>query len=120
MFPPALSSPQSQDRIMSFRPPSAPRPGKPFTAFYSAAEEAVATSQQESWDNEGGHTNSLRGRVVRTPGAVLPYKAVLTHHGRVESARAFASIREAEAFIRRNTPIPAAHSTLYDRDASDN
>jgi hypothetical protein len=28
-------------------------------------------------------------------------------------------MREAEAFIRRNTPIPAARRTLYDRAASD-
>jgi hypothetical protein len=28
-------------------------------------------------------------------------------------------MRDAEAFIRRNTPVPAARSTLYDRDAGD-
>ncbi len=102
---------------MSFRPPPKPKSGKHFTAFYSAAEEA--TGDQESWDNEGGHMSSVCGRVVRTPDALLPYQVVLTHHGRAESARAFASIREAEAFIRRNTPVPAACSTLYDRDSSD-
>jgi hypothetical protein len=90
--------------------------GKNFTAFYSAAEEA---SEQESWDNEGGHTGSLRGRVVRTPGARFPYKVVLTHAGHADTARAFDSIREAEAFSRRNTPAPPPRSTLYDRAAGD-
>jgi hypothetical protein len=27
-------------------------------------------------------------------------------------------MREAEAFIKRNTPVPAARRTTYDRDAS--
>lgn len=102
---------------MSFRPPS--RPGKHFTPFHSAAEELRTASQQESWDNEGGHMSSLRGRVVRTPGARFPYKVVLTHHGSADTARAFDTIREAEAFIRRNTPIPTPRPTLYDRAAVD-
>jgi hypothetical protein len=28
-------------------------------------------------------------------------------------------MREAEAFIRRNTPVPPALSALYDREAGD-
>jgi hypothetical protein len=102
---------------MSFHPPRPTKPGKHFTAFYSVAEETMAKAEEESWDNEGGHMSSTCGRVVRTPDASLPYKVVLTHHGRAESARAFASVREAEAFIRRNTPVPTPRSTLYDRDA---
>ncbi len=99
---------------------TAPTPGRHFTAFLSAAEETFAAcEQQESWDNEGGHLSSLRGRVIRTPDALLPYAAILTHYGRAESARAFASMREAEAFIRRNTPVPGPRSTLYDRAAGD-
>lgn len=104
---------------MSFRPPHKPTSDKHFTAFHSAAEEALAASEQEIWDNEGGHTGPLRGRVVCTPGARFPYKAVLTHAGQADSARAFDSIREAEAFIRRNTPAPAPRSTLYNRTAGD-
>lgn len=43
---------------------------------------------------------------------------MLTHDGRAETAHGFATMREAEDFIRRNTPVPAAAlSTLYDRDA---
>ena len=99
---------------MSIRPPQKPTPGKHFTAFYSAAEEA---GEQPSRDHEGGHTSPLRGRVVRTPGARFPCKVVLTHAGHADTARAFDSIREAEAFIRRNPPVPAPRSTLYDRTA---
>ena len=61
--------------------------------------------------------SSTCGRVVCTPGAELPYKVVLHHQDREETSNAFATIREAEAFIRRNTPVPAARPTLYDRDA---
>jgi hypothetical protein len=104
---------------MTFHPPLKPTSGKHFTAFYSAAEEAVAKAEEESWDNEGGHMSSTCGRVVCTPGAKLPYKAVLSHHDRDESSRAFATMREAEAFIRRNTPVPPALSALYDREAGD-
>jgi hypothetical protein len=119
MVPPALFFPHRKEPTMSFRPPPKLTSGKHFTAFHSAAEEAVAASERESWDNEGGHTDPLRGRVVRTPGARFPYKAVLSHAGHADSARAFDSIREAEAFIRRNTPAPAPRSTLYDRAAGD-
>ena len=64
--------------------------------------------------------SSTCGRLVRTPDAGLPYKVVLAHHGRAETAHAFATMRDAEAFIRRNTPVPAAAlSTLYDRDADE-
>ena len=87
---------------------TAPTPGRHFTAFLSAAEETFAAcEQQESWDNEGGHLSSLRGRVISTPDALLPYAAILTHYGRAESARAFASMREAEAFIGATRRSPA-------------
>jgi hypothetical protein len=101
---------------MSIRPPQKPTSAKHFTVFSSAAEEA---SVQESWDNEGGHMSSTCGRVVRTPAARFPYKVVLSHPGHADTARAFDSMREAEAFIRRNTPVPAPRPTLYDRAAGD-
>jgi hypothetical protein len=47
----------------------------------------------------------------------MPYKVILPHHGRADSERAFASMRAAEAYIRRNTPRPAPRSTFWDRDA---
>lgn len=89
---------------MSFHPPETPTSGKHVTSFRAAAEETLVVSEQESWDNEGGHMSSLRGRVVRTPDAPQPYAVILTHHGRAETARVFDTMREAEAFIRRSAP----------------
>jgi hypothetical protein len=103
---------------MSVPAPPAPKGGKHFTPFYSAAEEAVTKAEEET-SKDGGHMSSTCGRIVRTPGADLPYKVVLTHHGRAESTQSFATMREAEAFIRRNTPVPAPRSTLRDQDATE-
>lgn len=59
--------------------------------------------------------SAVAGRVVRTPDAELPYKAVMTHNGSADTERAFATVQECEAFIRRNTPVPALRCTVYDR-----
>jgi hypothetical protein len=56
---------------------------------------------------EGGHKSSERGQILHRPGADLPYKAVLTHDVGEGTERAFAAMREAEAFIKSNTPVPA-------------
>ena len=46
---------------------SAPR-DKSFTLFRSAAEEAATKrSEEESWENEGGHMSSTSGRVTHVP-----------------------------------------------------
>ena len=55
---------------------------------------------------EGGHMSSRFGRIVRTTDARLPYKAILTHDQCAETDCSFATMREAEAFIGRNTPRP--------------
>ena len=73
-------------------------------------------SSPEDHPDEGGHMSSRFGRIVRTSDA-LPYKAILTHDQCAETECSFATMREAEAFIRRNTPVPAARSTLRDHDA---
>lgn len=104
---------------MSVQAPPPPKGGKHFTPFYSVTEEAMTNAEGKASDNEGGHMSSTSGRIVRTPDADLPYKVVLTHHGRAETTQSFATMREAEAFIRRNTPVPAARSTLRDQDASE-
>ncbi len=75
--------------------------------------------EKDNWDNEGGHMSSTRGRVVRTFEGELPYKVVLDHDGGDFTERAFATMRNAEAFIRRNTPLPAARCTLFDRAAGE-
>lgn len=93
---------------------------KSFTAFRSAAEEAEMKREEQTWDNEGGHMSSTAGRVTQVPGAELPYVVVLTHPGSEATEHSFATMREAEAFIKRNTPVPGAGlSSLYDRPASD-
>jgi hypothetical protein len=72
------------------------------------------------WDNEGGHMSSTAGRVTHVAGAALPYVAVLSHHAREATQHSFATMREAEAFIKRNTPVTGPGlSALYDRPASD-
>lgn len=69
-------------------------------------------------DNEGGHMSSTAGRVMRVPRAELAYLVILSHHGSEPTEHAFATMREAEAFIRRNTPVPGAIlSTTYDLPA---
>ena len=76
------------------------------------------TTAQEVWDNEGGHMSFSAGRVSFTAKADHPYRAVMTRLHGLPLHRSFATMREAEAFIRRNTPVPArALSTLYDRPA---
>jgi hypothetical protein len=90
-----------------------------FSVFQSASEEAEAKAEQESWDNEGGHMSSIVGVVVSTPACEMPYKAVLTRNATDRSEHAFATMREAEAFIRRNTPAPISRRTLFDRAAGE-
>ena len=90
-----------------------------FTVFRSASEQAEIKADQENWENEGGHMSFTAGRVIRTPGCDMPYKAVLAHDVDKPTERAFATMQEAEAFIRRNTPRSAARCTLSDRAANE-
>jgi len=101
--------------------------GKSFTPFRSAAEEdhtkrendAVKRDEQ-CWENEGGHMSSTTGRVTRISGADLPYVVTLAHHATESTEHQFATMREAEAYIKRNTPVPGAVlSTTYDRPATE-
>ena len=76
--------------------------------------------EQQTRDDEGGHMSSTSGRVIHNPGAELPYIVVLMHQASEDTEHSFATMREAEAFIKRNTPVPCASlSSLYDRPASD-
>jgi len=60
------------------------------------------------------------GRVIHRPAAALPYVAVLSRYEGEATEHGFATMREAEAFIKRNTPVPGAVlSTTYDRPAPD-
>jgi hypothetical protein len=50
----------------------------------------------------------------------LPFVVTLTHPNSEATDQPFATMREAEAFIERNTPMPRrALSSLYDRPPSD-
>ena len=60
--------------------------------------------------------SSRFGRIVRT-GDKLPYTAILTHDQCAETQCSFVTMREAEAFIKRNTPRPKPRSTFWDRSA---
>ena len=77
-------------------------------------------SKEQTLDNKGGHMSSSAGRVKHVPDADLSYVVVLTHPGSEVTEHSFATMREAEAFIKRNTPVPAAAlSTLLDRKAGE-
>jgi hypothetical protein len=85
-----------------------------------AADEADATREEQSWENEGGHMSSTAGRIMHVAGAQQPYVVVLTHYESEATEHRFATMREAEAFIKRNTPVPGrALSALYDRKAGE-
>lgn len=75
---------------------------------------------EQAFKDEGGHMSSTAGHVTHVAGAERPYVVVLSHHGSDATEHAFATMREAEAFIKRNTPVPARTlSALYDRPPSD-
>lgn len=62
------------------------------------------------------YSGHISGRVVCTLGGKLPYKAVMIPAISPGTEHRFATMREAEEFIRRSTPVPARTlSTLYDR-----
>ena len=66
------------------------------------------------------YSGHISGRVVRTPDNKLPYKVVMMPAVSPGTEPCFATMRQAEAFIRRSTPVPArALSDLYDRSAGE-
>ena len=91
-------------------------PAKSFSVFRTAAEESATRAEQDAWDNEGGHMSSTRGLIVSTPDAKLPYKVILKHEGLPDTECYFATMRECEAFVRRNTPKPLPYSSLSDQE----
>jgi len=66
------------------------------------------------------YNGHISGRVVRSTGSKLPYKVVMVPAVRPGAEPRFATMREAEEFIRQSTPAPARHlSDLYDRAAGE-
>ena len=93
---------------------------RPTRAFRSEREEVEMSDEEQGWDNEGGHFSSSEGKIRHVQGAALPYVVVLAHHGRQPTEHSFATMRDAEAFIKSNTPVPGRSlSALYDRPAGD-
>lgn len=99
--------------------------GMAFTPFRSAAEEA-ATKRGNDSTSPGGEPcnhgarklNSATNRITCMGGAELPYVVVLATPAGGSAEHSFATMREAEDFIKRNAPAPEqALSTLYDRPA---
>ena len=90
------------------------------TATPSAPAETALKREEQAWENEGGHMSAVSGAVVYVPGTGQPFVAIMSRHGSEPTEHAFATMREAEAFIKRNTPVPGRTlSKLYDRPASD-
>ena len=90
---------------------------KGFSIFRSASEEAEIKEGRRPIPEEGGHSGSRSGRIVSRPGAEMPFAAVMTREDGKTSEVGFATMGEAEAFVRRNTPSPKTRSTTYDHDA---
>ena len=62
----------------------------------------------------------ISGRVIRTADSKLPYKVVMIPAVSPGTEPSFATMREAEGFIRRSTPIPTrVLSDLYDQPPSE-
>ena len=89
---------------------SKPRSGG-FSAFRSAAEEAATRRRSEV-----GHMSFMSGRIAQVIGSDRPFKTIMSKENGETVEREFATMREAEAFVRRNTPRADERSTLYDRD----
>ena len=94
-----------------------PSKRKGFSIFPSAKEEVDAkTGKVDREELVGGHMSCTAGRIVSTPGEAQPFKAIMSREDGETFERAFVSMEDAEAFVRRNTPRPQARSTTYDHD----
>ena len=89
---------------------------KGFSVFRSAAEEAEMRNDERIREIEGGHMSCTSGRIVSVRGSDKPFKVIMTRDDGETSEHMFATMREAEAFVRRNTPRPPERSTTYDRE----
>ena len=85
--------------------------------FRSAQEEADLKIEEANRDSEGGHMSCTTGRIVSVPGSDKPFKAIMSQESGETSEHLFPTMQEAEAFLRRNTPLPQPRSTTYDHGA---
>jgi hypothetical protein len=111
------SSEHHEDRVASPETVAGSGAKKPksFTVFRSAAEEANVRKGEGSWDNEGGHMSCTSGRIVsvRASGQQT-FRVIMSREVGESSEHLFNTMREAEAFVSRNTPRPPARVTIYD------
>lgn len=92
--------------------------GRGYSIFRSAGEEDEMRQRFALPRNdEGGHMSCTSGRIIRSPGAGLPFTAVMTREDGGTFEATFATMGEAEAFVRRNTPSPRVRSTTYDHNS---
>ncbi|QNP42368.1 hypothetical protein H9L15_08540 [Sphingomonas daechungensis] len=54
------------------------------------------------------------GRIVAVQDGRAQFKAIMSHGDGEPSEHLFATMAEAEAFVRRNTPRPPERDTTYD------
>lgn len=80
-----------------------------------AAAEPARRLQEEIWDNDGGHVKATGWRVILNPDDDLPFTAILTPGVGGPVEQRFATMREAEDFIKQGTCLQApALSSEYD------
>lgn len=89
-----------------------------FTMFRSAAEQAGLKVDEKIREPEGGHMSCTSGRIVTARGGDKPFKVIMSRQVGGKSEHLFTTMREAEAFIRRNTPRPPERSTTYDHEGA--
>lgn len=81
----------------------------------SAAEGAALRLEEEIWDNDGGHVKATGWRVIRSAAEELPYTVILTPGVGGPSEQHFATMLEAEAFIKQRTCLQGPTlSSRYD------
>ncbi len=88
----------------------------PATGQLHASTLQPIRTASDGGEDEGRQLGRGSDRVSYAVGSDLPYRAVLTRARGVPLYQSFATMREAEAFVRSNSPPPAPGlSTLYDR-----
>jgi hypothetical protein len=91
--------------------------GRGYSIFRAAAEEAaIKTGDTLRRADEGGHMSCTSGRIVSRLSAGMLFTAVITREDGTTFEVDFATMSDAEAFVRRNTPAASARSTTYDHN----
>jgi hypothetical protein len=65
----------------------------------------------------GGHMSCTFGRITTVRSSDKAFRVIMSREVGEPSEHWFGTMREAEAFVRRNTPRPAERSETYDRES---